>query len=78
MKQYLLSVYQPDGGTPAPEFLEKVMRDVNALRQEMQAAGALPADPARARSCEESSRAPAAARSGTEARYSAGEPAKIR
>jgi hypothetical protein len=40
MKQYLLSVYQPDGGTPAPEFLEKVMRDVNALRQEMKAAGA--------------------------------------
>src|SRR6185312_16562370 len=36
------------------------------------------ADPARARSGEESSRAPAAARSGTEARYSAGEPAKIR
>jgi hypothetical protein len=41
MKQYLLNVYQPNGqGTPPPEFLEKVMRDVNALRQEMKAAGA--------------------------------------
>lgn len=40
MKQYLLSVVQPDGGVPAPEFLEKVMRDVDALRQEIQAAGA--------------------------------------
>jgi hypothetical protein len=40
MKQYLLSVYQPDGGAPAPEFLEKVMKDVSALRQEMKVAGA--------------------------------------
>jgi hypothetical protein len=41
MKQYLLSVYQPSGGDPpAPEFLEKVMRDVHALRDEMKAAGA--------------------------------------
>jgi len=40
MKQYLLSVYQPDGDPPPPEFLEKVMRDVRALREEMQAAGA--------------------------------------
>jgi hypothetical protein len=39
MKQYLLSIYQPDGGTPPPEVLEKVMRDVRALRQEMKAAG---------------------------------------
>jgi hypothetical protein len=39
MKQYLLSIYQPDGGTPPPEFLEKVMRDVNALIQETKAAG---------------------------------------
>ena len=31
MKQYLLNIYQPSGGTPAPEFLEKVMRDVDAL-----------------------------------------------
>jgi hypothetical protein len=40
MKQYLLSVYQPEGGSPAPEFLEKVMRDVDALNQEIKAAGA--------------------------------------
>lgn len=39
MKQYLLSIYQPDGGTPAPEILDGVMRDVNALIQETKAAG---------------------------------------
>jgi hypothetical protein len=40
MKQrYLLSVYQPDGPTPPPEFLEKVMRDVDAWNQELKAAG---------------------------------------
>jgi hypothetical protein len=39
MKQYLLSVIQPDGDPPPPEFLEKVMRDVAALREEMKAAG---------------------------------------
>jgi hypothetical protein len=40
MKQYLLSIYQPDGGTPPPEFLQKVMRDVGALIAETKAAGA--------------------------------------
>jgi hypothetical protein len=40
MKQYLLSIYQPDGGPPSPEFLERVMRDVDALNQEIKAAGA--------------------------------------
>ena len=40
MKQYLLSVIQPDGDPPPPEVLQKVMRDVEALRQEMRAAGA--------------------------------------
>ena len=41
MKQYLLSVYHPDGqGIPAPELLEPIMRDVDALNDEMQAAGA--------------------------------------
>ena len=40
MKQYLLSVIQPVGDPPPREFLEKVMRDVEALRQEMRAAGA--------------------------------------
>jgi hypothetical protein len=40
MKQYLLSVYQPEGDTPPPEVLETVMRDVDALNRELQAAGA--------------------------------------
>ncbi len=39
MKQYLLSIYQPDSGTPPPEVLEWVMRNVNALVQETKAAG---------------------------------------
>ena len=41
MKQYLLSIYQPfgEGPPPPPEFLQKVMRDVYALRDEMKAAG---------------------------------------
>jgi hypothetical protein len=40
MKQYLLSIYQPDGGTPPPEVLKRVMADVNALIDETKAAGA--------------------------------------
>ena len=40
MKQYLLSVYQPEGAPPPPEVLDKVMRDVDALVQELKAAGA--------------------------------------
>jgi hypothetical protein len=40
MKQYLLSVYQPDGPVPPPETLGKIMKDVDALRDEMKAAGA--------------------------------------
>ena len=40
MKQYLLSVYHPEGDTPPPEVLEKVMRDVDALNEEIKAAGA--------------------------------------
>ena len=40
MKQYLLSIYQPDGDPPPPEVLEPVMRDVDALNQELKAAGA--------------------------------------
>ncbi|HSN34760.1 MAG TPA: YciI family protein [Arthrobacter sp.] len=40
MAQYLLSVYQPVGPAPAPEFLEPIMRDVEAVNGEMQAAGA--------------------------------------
>ena len=41
MKQYLLSVLQPQGGVrPAPEALQKIMRNVHALRDEMKSAGA--------------------------------------
>jgi hypothetical protein len=40
MKQYLLSIYQPDGDLPPPEILEQIMRDVDALNQEIKAAGA--------------------------------------
>lgn len=41
MKQYLLSVYQPDGAPPSPEVLEPIMRDVHALHEQMKSAGAL-------------------------------------
>ena len=40
MKQYLLSIYQPDGPPPPPEFLDRVMRDVDALIREAKDAGA--------------------------------------
>ncbi len=40
MKQYLLSVYQPDGPPPPPEVLERIGRDLDALNQEMKGAGA--------------------------------------
>ncbi len=40
MAQYLLSIYQPVGPAPAPEVLEPIMRDVDAVNREMKAAGA--------------------------------------
>lgn len=41
MKQYLLSVCYPAGGTqPPPEALQRIMRDVTAVQKEMQTAGA--------------------------------------
>ena len=40
MKQYVLSIYQPDGEAPPPAVLAKVMRDINALVDETKAAGA--------------------------------------
>jgi hypothetical protein len=40
MKQYLLSVYQPEGDPPAPEVLEPIMRELDVLNQEIKAAGA--------------------------------------
>ena len=40
MKQYLLSVYHPEGDMPAPDVAEKISRDVQALNVELQSAGA--------------------------------------
>ena len=40
MTQYLLSIYQPDGGPPPPEFMESVARDLHALNQDLKSAGA--------------------------------------
>lgn len=40
MKQYLLSVYQPEGPPPDSQALDRIMRDVRALREDMKAAGA--------------------------------------
>jgi hypothetical protein len=40
MKQYLLSVYQPEGPIPPPEVLDTISRDLDALNQELKAAGA--------------------------------------
>lgn len=39
MKQYLLTIYQPDGDPPPPEELDPIMRDINAVKQEMKDAG---------------------------------------
>ncbi|MGH3389725.1 MAG: YciI family protein [Actinomadura sp.] len=40
MKQYLLSIYQPDGDPPPPEVLEPIMRDLEAVNAELRASGA--------------------------------------
>jgi hypothetical protein len=40
MTQYLLSIYQPDGGPPPPEVMDAVARDLHALNQDLKAAGA--------------------------------------
>jgi hypothetical protein len=40
MKQYLLSIVQPDGDPPPPEVLVTIMRDIDALNQELRSAGA--------------------------------------
>ncbi len=41
MPRYLLSLYQPDGPVPPPPALETIMKNVEAVRDEMKAAGAL-------------------------------------
>ena len=40
MRQYLLSVYQPDGDPPPPEILDPIMAELGKLNEEMKAAGA--------------------------------------
>jgi hypothetical protein len=40
MKQYVLSVYQPDGGLPADLDLDQVMRDIEAVQEKLKAADA--------------------------------------
>ncbi|MFC5748737.1 YciI family protein [Actinomadura rugatobispora] len=40
MQHYLLSIYQPAGPAPSPEFLEPIMREVGRVNEEMHAAGA--------------------------------------
>jgi hypothetical protein len=40
MKQYLLSIYQPDGPPPASVELEKIGRDLAVLNEELRQAGA--------------------------------------
>ncbi|MFI7223966.1 YciI family protein [Nonomuraea angiospora] len=39
MKQYVLSMHQPDGPPPPPEILDPIMRDLGAVEQEMREAG---------------------------------------
>lgn len=40
MPRYLLSIYQPDGPPPPPEFLEPILRDLAVLNAEMREKGA--------------------------------------
>ena len=40
MRQYLLSVYQPDGPVPPPEALERISANLDALNNELREAGA--------------------------------------
>ncbi|MGW0520040.1 YciI family protein [Crossiella sp. NPDC003009] len=40
MAQYLLSIYQPDGPTPPPEFLDPIMKRLDAVNADLTASGA--------------------------------------
>ena len=39
MKQYLLSIYQPDGDPPPREVLAKVMADIDAINRDLVSTG---------------------------------------
>jgi hypothetical protein len=39
MPHYLLTIYQPDGPPPSAEVLDPIMRDLDAVKQEMKDAG---------------------------------------
>jgi hypothetical protein len=39
MKQYLISVYSPEGGAPPADVLAKIMSNVDSLNQELKATG---------------------------------------
>ena len=39
MKQYLLSIYQPDGAPPASVNLTQIMKDLAAVNEEMKREG---------------------------------------
>ncbi|ASU82124.1 hypothetical protein CDO52_04405 [Nocardiopsis gilva YIM 90087] len=40
MQHYMLTIHQPQGETPSPEVLEPIMRDLEAVNEELRAAGA--------------------------------------
>jgi hypothetical protein len=40
MKQYLLSIFQPEGPVPPADFLEPISRRLDALNAELKSAGA--------------------------------------
>ena len=40
MRQYLLSIYQPDGDPPPPEVLDPIMAELGRLNEDLRAAGA--------------------------------------
>ena len=39
MKLYLLSIYQPDGDPPPPEVLAEIMKEIDAMNQELKSTG---------------------------------------
>jgi hypothetical protein len=39
MKQYLISIYQPDGPIPPPEVLEPIMREIYAIQKDLKEKG---------------------------------------